>query len=86
MEQCQPLVESAQQNHDQQNQEQQGTHDFMGYTWQEHNYVSNGDDDSKMAFVLVKQEVRVNFGSTKKLIPLCTLYKLFYHPFAGIKH
>lgn len=85
MEQCQPLVESPQQNQYQQNQEQEGTHDFPGYTWQEHNYVSNGDGHSKMAFILVKQEVRVNFGSIKK-IPLCVpCTNCFYHPFVGIE-
>ncbi|XP_013865686.1 protein P200, partial [Austrofundulus limnaeus] len=49
VEECQPLVESPQQN-----QEQQSTHDSVGYTWQDHNYVSNGCRGPKI--VHVKQE------------------------------
>ncbi|XP_017272509.1 putative GPI-anchored protein pfl2 [Kryptolebias marmoratus] len=61
VEQCEPLVESAQQV-----QEQQCTYDLMGYAWQEHNYVSYGDKDSRMAFVLVKQEDDSFLQSTLK--------------------
>lgn len=66
VEQCQPLRDSSLQN-----QEEQWHYEEMEYGLQEHNYVSHRETDSQMAYVRVKQEVRVNLSSRQ-------IYSLVY--------
>lgn len=56
VEQCQPLKLSSLQN------QKHHSYQDMVYALQEHDYETRGEGNSQMAFILVKQEVRVYLG------------------------
>lgn len=69
VEQCEPLRLSSLQN------QRHHSYQDMVYALQEHDYETHGEGDSQMAFIVVKQEVRVSY-CRKTYFPLYFFSKI----------